>query len=32
MRGLARRAAELAGRAAPDIVRPGEEVPAIKPG
>jgi hypothetical protein len=32
MRGLARRGAELAGRPAPDIVRPGEEVPAIKPG
>ena len=32
MRGLARRGAELAGRAASDIVRPGEEVPAIKPG
>jgi peroxiredoxin len=32
MRGLARRGAELAGRGASDIVRPGEEVPAIKPG
>ena len=32
MRGLARRGAQLAGRPASDIVRPGEEVPAIKPG
>jgi peroxiredoxin len=32
MRALARRGAQLAGREAADIVRPGEEIPAIKPG
>jgi hypothetical protein len=32
MRALARRGAELAGREPSDILRPGEEVPAIKPG
>jgi len=32
MRGLARRGAELAGRDASEIFRPGEEVPATKPG
>jgi peroxiredoxin len=32
VRALARRGAELAGREAVDILRPGEQAPAIKPG
>ena len=32
VRALARRGASLAGREAADVVGPGEEVPAIKPG
>ncbi len=32
MEGLARRAAELAGRPPAPLLRPGEQMPAIKPG